>query len=183
MEDVLRADRIGSASIPRQCLFDSIEKILLNKDANHTASHLMARAREMAIGLAKDRGYVKEQNWQAIADCVLNMLLEAGVLLNAEGKSIPRRIGVYSTQVASVSKDFRQRSEAILVERIIQKLPDVTYHDCYSIGLALYQQGKTNPVSREDLLSRVDALLVYLDTDHRIHAEGIRLVPGPHPSA
>lgn len=178
MEDVLRAARIGSPSIPRQHIFDALEAILAGGDTKLTTSHLMARAREDAERAAKLAGYCKEQNWQAITDCVLNSMLEAGVLLGPGGNPIPRRIGVYSAVVEAVHKDFRQRSEAVMVERILKGLNDVTYNDCYSIGLALYQQGKANAVSREDLLRKVDSLLVQLESEGRAHADGMRLLSG-----
>jgi hypothetical protein len=174
-EDVLRKEKIGTSARLRNLLFAAVEGALA-KGGPIVTSDLMVASRKSAAETAKAGGY-DFAKWPQTTECFFRMLAKAGVLLGENDQPIPSAVGFYSAKVKMIHPEFRFRSEMLLVEKIVRGLSDPTVDDRYSIGLAIYRQGKDNAVDREELIRRVDDLLAALAREVRIEFEGDRIVP------
>lgn len=175
----LSKKRIGSPVQPRDFLYDALEQIVSSLEGRTIpVSELISQACSKAISDAAAAGYKRQQKWESISDCFQNMLLSAGVLVDAKGNPIFDRIGARSAAVAGMSPQLRDRCEALLVETIIREMGSVEYTDwhCYNLGLALYQRGGDNPTPRSWLVGRIDSLLKILEDEGRIEIDAERIM-------
>lgn len=176
MEAVLRAERIGSPPVPRKFIFDAVEEVL--STVNGTPQTLAALMREVcarAQKLASEVGYDREQKWSAICECVFRAMLQAQVLRTDAGP-IPAGIGSHSARPTGLAADFRDRTLALMAERVIQKIGGLKLTDAFLLGLMLFQQGKGNAVPREELLARIDQVLKLLLEENRIQVTEAGLI-------
>lgn len=168
MEMKLRERGIGSPVVPRKYLFDAVELIFAEITEPITSSQLIVLARKKAKDSANNAGYNRSQNWEAIGDCFLRMMLSAKVLIKPDGTPILNGIGAYSKPVVKVLPDFRDLCEAFLLEHIIHKIGDIALNDVFALGLALYQKGGDDPTPKEEIIERTDILLQLLFDAERI---------------
>jgi hypothetical protein len=163
IEDAWRRERISSPPAPRQFVFEAAEEYF-SDDAMGTIKSLTSVVTEVAKAAAtraERSGYDKPTNWPVVTECVFNAMVGAQVVLTADG-SVPCGIGQRSAHPTGLADDFRNRTLAFMVERIIQRWSKLEQSHLYPIGLALYQQGRANFVNHHELLARVDSILKVL---------------------
>jgi sulfur transfer complex TusBCD TusB component (DsrH family) len=106
-------------------------------------------------------------------------MLRAGVLLGVRGNRVIAGCAAQAARVTALAADFRDATEAFLLEFLITALADVTARDHIALAHALFRQFDPGiPVA--DLEDRVVGLLAKL-SDHVILGEdGIyRVYRGP----
>jgi hypothetical protein len=139
-----------------------------------TVSQLLREARIKAEQVATSEG-VKFDFWPSASDGVLENLVAAGALLDAQGTSIKPGPHARGTKVYGLQTDFEDCCEAYLLEYLITALGDVTWpRDRTAIAHALFKVGPSRKEVYE-LQERVDELLVRL-RDRVIEKEGGKLV-------
>lgn len=173
MEACLRKRGIGSPPAVRPLFFDAIQDIMSKKGTTPLSSaHLLRQSREQVAKQWTPSESGKTPNWEAISVCILNMLLASGALMGDDGP-LNEAIGGQSGNVVKLHAEFRDQSEAYLALYIIKKMGDVTTSDKTNIGLALFQRGGgKDKVPVEDLIDRVDTLLMMLQKAGKIDVEG-----------
>lgn len=146
----------------RDYVFQAAEE-LAGTGLNGTAPllhRLMRSCAERAQAEAACRGY-EYFNWDVGAKTTLGAMLQAGVLLTNGDAVIPSDITARGRPVVGLCPDFRDRTEAYLIEVLIRELGDVTVRDHMAIAHALFRQFDSS-VSMEDLEDRVTILLAHL---------------------
>lgn len=105
---------------------------------------------------------IEFQFWLPAADAILEMMLAAGVLIGADGKTaIPPSAHARAEQVSSIASDFVDKCEKFLLEYLISTKGNVTVRDRTAIAHALF---KVSPEKKQvfELPERVDELLMLL---------------------
>jgi hypothetical protein len=159
MVDSLRSEWLYSEKRPRDVLFNAIEQLLAERPPM-MVSQLAREATQLARQLSTAAGFEFE-NWDAVTKAVVKTLLMAGALVTPDGEVIPFDIAAQASVAAALREDYRDRSEAYLVEFLIRRLGDVTTNDHTALAHALFRQFDPQ-VRLEDLHDRVVVLLARL---------------------
>ena len=159
MVDMLRKEWIYSEKRPRDVLFNAIEQVIATRPPM-MVSQLAREAARLARQLSLESGFEFE-NWDAVSKAVVKMLLMARGLETPEGDVIPFDIAAQASLVGALREDYRDLSEAFLLEFLIRRLGDVTTKDHTALAHALFRQFDVR-VRLEDLEDRVIVLLARL---------------------
>jgi hypothetical protein len=169
MVSALKEHLLYSEKKPRDFLFDAIEAIITDAKAGGTPL-IVSRLIRDAADLAKEYAQPAQfdfRNWTTTAKAVVNAMLSAGVLCTPAGDGITSQ----AAEVSEISDDFRDRTEAFLLEFLIRKLGDVSLRDNTALTHALFRQFDTTiPVA--DLEDRVALLLARLADRIELSPEG-----------
>lgn len=114
-------------------------------------------------------------NWHTASRAVGNAMLGAGVLLDEGAMAIGTGIAARASRILALREDFRDRTEAYLVEFLLRKLGDVGIHDHVALAHALFRQFDPN-VPMGDMEDRVIMLLASLEGRIALDANGIYTV-------
>jgi hypothetical protein len=158
MVHCLRQELLYSEKRPRDMLFSAIEKTIA---AMPRGSLIVARLTRDAAALAREdaaRNGYEFASWDTTAKAVVKALLSSGSLLDPGGHPIPLDVSALATPVGSLSDEYRDRTEAFLLEVLLQRLGNVTVRDHTALAHALFRQFDRN-VPMEDLEDRVVILL------------------------
>ncbi len=160
MVDSLRREFVYSEKRARDFLFQEIEATLRNNRTRPIVSRLAreaaARARQRATEAAYDFS-----NWDTAGKATINAMLAAGALLSNNGSPIPLTVAAQATEVAGLTEDYRDTTEAYLLETLIRRLGNVSARDHTALAHALFRQfDRTVPI--DDLEDRVVMLLARL---------------------
>ena len=173
MVSALKEHLLYSEKKPRDFLFDAIEAIITDAKAGGTPL-IVSRLIRDAADLAKEYAQPAQfdfRNWTTTAKAVVNAMLGAGVLCTPAGEPIGYGITSQAAEVSEISDDFRDRTEAFLLEFLIRKLGDVSLRDNTALAHALFRQFDTTiPVA--DLEDRVALLLARLADRIELSPEG-----------
>ena len=159
MVDILRKEWIYSEKRPRDVLFNAIEQVLATRPPM-MVSQLAREAARLARQLSSESGFEFE-NWDAVSKAVVKMLLMARALETPEGDVITFDIAAQASLVGALREDYRDLSEAFLLEFLIRRLGDVTTKDHTALAHALFRQFDVR-IRLEDLEDRVVVLLARL---------------------
>jgi hypothetical protein len=159
MVDSLRKEWIYSEKRPRDVLFNAIEQVITTRPPM-MVSQLAREAARLARQLSSEAGFEFE-NWDVVTKAVMKTLLMARALETPDGDVIPFDITAQASVVGALCEDYRDRSEAFLLEFLIRRLGDVTTKDHTALAHALFRQFDAR-IRLEDLEDRVVVLLARL---------------------
>jgi len=173
MAACLRKELLYSEKRSRDALFQIIETILTEQE--QTGEHRIvsqltreAEARAQAMPAA-----AVSVRWDVASKTVIKAMIGAGVLLRPDGRPVPAGITALASPVARLCDGFRDRTEAFLLEVLIERLDDVTVRDHRALAHVLFRQFDPE-VPIGDLEDRVVILLARLAD--RVELQGDRYV-------
>ena len=176
MVDALRQEFVYSEKRARDILFGEIEAVLQQHGPSPIVSRLTREAAARGRQRAQQIGY-ELSNWETAAKTTIQAMLGAGVLLTRDGQSIPFTIAAQATEVVGLADNYRDITEAYLLEFLIRKLGDVTTRDHTALAHALFRQFDRN-IPMGDLEDRVAVLLARLSDRIRLAERGVYYVLG-----
>jgi hypothetical protein len=178
MINCLRDHFIYSEKRARDILFGSVEHILRGNGAGARRLILSRLTREAANNARREaqRLGFEFSNWDTVSRAVINAMLAAGVLLTDNGARIPAGIAALGTAIAGLNEDYRDRTEAYLLEFLIRNLGDVSTRDHRALAHALFRQFDRS-IPMEDLEDRVAILLATLAGRVTLRENGTYAVP------
>jgi len=159
MVECLRRELLYSEKRPRDLLFGAIDELIATRPAM-IVSQLTREAALLARKTAEESGFDFE-NWETTSKAVMRAMLMAETLLTVEGTTISPGITAQAALVGGVREEYRDLTEAFLLEFIIRRLDDVTTRDHTALAHALFRQFDPR-VSRDELEDRVVILLARL---------------------
>jgi hypothetical protein len=177
-EEELSKLRIGSMPETRLMVMDAVESTLNSCiEEKPTLATLFAKSALLAQSEATRNEYTTERNWPIAVKCIQRLMLGAGAILDEHGNPIRDTIGSASSHVFALAPDFRRECEAHMAHAIISRLGGIGFDDdLYYLGLVLYRRGKVKAVSPEDLKSRADELLSFMQSSVRIEMGDDRII-------
>lgn len=169
MADCLRRELLYSEKRARDTLFAIIEEMVREQEpdggyriVSRLTRDAAARARRAPIpGCESVR-------WDVAARTVVNAMLGAGVLRDPDNRVVMRGITAQATPVASIAPDFRDLTEAFLLETLIARLDDVTVRDHRALAHVMFRQFDPG-VPLSSLEDRLVLLLARLDGRVELH--------------
>lgn len=165
MSDCLRKAFLYSEKRPRDFIFNSIEVILAEHQADGNKhpvmlSRLARVAATEAAREASEQGFEFE-NWATSARAVVHAMLGAHVLLTYGGQEIAPGVTAHAARVLALKDEYRDDTEAFLLETVIRRLGDVTLRDHVALAHVLFRQfDRTIPI--DEMEDRVVVLLARL---------------------
>jgi hypothetical protein len=159
MIDSLRKEWLYSEKRPRDLLFTAIER-LIGERPPLMVSQLGREAALLARQLSTEAGFEFE-NWDAAARAVMKTLLMARALRTPDDRVIEFNIAAHAALVGGLRDDYRDATEAFLLQFLIGRLGDITTRDHTALAHALFRQFDAR-VPVEDLEDRVVILLARL---------------------
>jgi len=159
MIDALRKEWLYSEKRPRDLLFTAIER-LIGERPPMMVSQLGREAAGLARQLSADANFGFD-NWDAAARAVMKALLMARALRAPDNQVIEFNIAAHAALVGGLADDYRDATEAFLLQFLIGRLGDVTTRDHTALAHALFRQFDAR-VPIEDLEDRVVILLARL---------------------
>lgn len=165
MSDCLRKAFLYSEKRPRDFIFSAIEVILAEHQAaanKHPVmlSRLARLAAAEAARKAGEQGFEFE-NWPTAARAVVHAMLGARVLLTYGGQEIATGVTAHAARVLALKDEYRDDTEAFLLESVIRRLGDVTLRDHVALAHVLFRQfDRTIPI--DEMEDRVVVLLARL---------------------
>ena len=186
MVNCLRESFLYSEKRARDLLFAAIEEVVedcRNCGTPMILSRLTRDGTNKARLLAQAIGY-EFSNWDPASKAVTKAMLSAGVLLTPERTVIAAGIAAQASRIAALRENYRDLTEAYLIEFLIQKLGDVSVRDHRALAHALFRQFDPS-ISMEDFEDRVVILLatlanrvvLYEDGAYAIRRENAPLFP------
>jgi hypothetical protein len=163
MVNCLRDHLLYSEKRARDLMFLAIETIITESGISGTGLILSRLTRESICSarlLARTTGF-EFSNWDPAGKAVIQAMLGAEVLLTSDGSAVPKGILAQASVVARLREDFRDFTEAYLLEFLIEKLGDVCVRDHRALAHALFRQFDPN-ISMEEFEDRVVILLATL---------------------
>jgi hypothetical protein len=125
---------------------------------------MLARlARAAATQAAREAGKqgFEFENWATAARAVVHAKLGARVLLTYAGQEIAPGVTAHAARVLSLKDEYRDDTEAHLLETVIRRLGDVTLRDHVALAHTLFRQfDRSIPI--EEMEDRVVVLLARL---------------------
>lgn len=171
MIQCLRKNILYADKRSRDILFLAIEQVL---DANRGDGLMLSRLTREAAAFARPIGELAgiDVNWDMASKAVINAMLQSGVLMGADGTTVPVGVSALAAKVASLKAGYVDAVEAFLVEFLIRKLGDVTTRDHKALAHALFRQFDPN-VLLGDLEDRVVLLIATLADSVILSADGV----------
>lgn len=182
MVQCLRESFMYSEKRARDILFGTIEKLI--ETAGDSPFILCRLTRELASRAHQDAeaaGF-EFSNWDAAANAVVHAMLNAGVLLMHDGSPVPVGIAAQATMIVALKEDYRDLTEAYLLEFLIRKLGDVTTRDHRAVAHALFRQFDPS-ISMDDFEDRVAVLMATLADRVALNEAGAYAVRNEVPSS
>jgi hypothetical protein len=139
MVDCLREHFIYSEKRARDFLFAAVESLLETAAEPPILSRLTRSASVRARQDAAASGF-EFSNWDTASNAVIQAMLNAEVLLTHGDSTVPLGVAAQATPVVGLKQDYRDLTEAYLVEFLIRKLGDVTTRDHRAVAHALFRQ-------------------------------------------
>ena len=175
MSDCLRKALLYSEKRPRDFVFRAIESILAEHRTDElqplTLSRLARAAAARASGDAREQG-IEFENWATTARAVVHAMLGARVLLTHGGQAIAPSVTAHAARVISLKTEYRDDTEAYLLESVIRRLGDVSLSDHVALAHTLFRQfDRSIPV--EEMEDRVVVLLARLAGRVELRDDGI----------
>jgi hypothetical protein len=147
----------------RDLLFTATESIVNTSDNTSMPVIVAKLTRQAAISArqaAQLAGY-EFSNWDVASKALINAMIQAGVLLTNDGAPVPVGVTARASEVVGLREEYRDRTEAYMIEFLIRKLGDVTTRDHKALAHALFRQFDPS-VSMDDFEDRVVVLLARL---------------------
>jgi hypothetical protein len=173
MADCLRRELLYSEKPARDTLFSIIEAILAEQrqSGDHRiVSRLIRDAAERAEASPRAGDTTR---WRIASRTVVNAMVGAAALLDIDGRPVPAGIAAQGTPVASLAPEFRDLTEAFLVETLIARLDDITVRDHRALAHVMFRQFDPD-VPIASLEDRLAVLLARLAG--RVELQGTRYV-------
>ena len=173
MIKLLKEHLLYSEKKPRDFLFDAIESLIRDPRYSHSpliVARLIREASQRAREAAHAAGF-EFRTWNTTAVAVMNAMLGAGVLRTRAGEPISAGIKAHATEVLDICANFRDLTEAFLIEALIRRLGDVTTRDHIALAHALFRRFDTS-IPLSDLEDRVVLLLASLAGRIELTLEG-----------
>jgi len=167
----LKQSFMYSEKKPRDFVFRSVDSVL-NESAD---SIMLARlTREASARAQHDAGLVcfVFNNWEITAQAVMNAMLSAGVLLSPEGTPVAAGVTSQAALIAGLKPEFRNLTEAFLLEHIIRRVGDVGPRDHKALAHALFRQFDRS-ISMDDCEDRVAVLIATLVGSIELSSDGV----------
>jgi hypothetical protein len=163
MVNILRENFIYSEKRARDFVFLSLETGLRHSRDRGEPPLLAKLTRDAAVGarLAAEQAGYEFSTWDTTTKAVVNAMLGAGVLLAESGAPVRRDVRAQVTPIAGLKPQYRDLTEAYMLESLIRKLGDVRTRDHKALAHALFRQFDPN-ISVDDLEDRVMQLLASL---------------------
>lgn len=174
MVHCLREHLLYSEKRARDLLFSAIERIT-NDNLNSATALILSRLTREAIHSARLRAQetgFEFSNWDPAGKAVIHAMLGAEVLLTDDGCSVPHGIAARATRIAALKQDFRDLTEAYLIEFLIRNMSDVCVRDHRALAHALFRQFDPS-ISMEDFEDRVVILLATLSSRVVLREDGV----------
>jgi hypothetical protein len=164
MINCLRDRFLYSEKRARDIVFRSLDDILLGSRTGSRHLIVSRLIREAATNARREAERIgfEFSNWDTVSRAVINAMLAAGVLLTDNDARIPAGIAALGTAIVGLKDDYRDRTEAYLLEFLIRNLGDVSTRDHRALAHALFRQFDRS-IPMEDLEDRVAILLATLD--------------------
>ncbi len=156
--DCLRKELLYSEKRPRDLLFAAVEQLVAERPIMVSQLTREAAAAARAMSLRSDLEF---QNWETASKAVVKAMLMADALLTPDGERIPFGITAQAAMAGALCENYRDVTEAMLLDFLIRSLGDVTTRDHMALAHALFRQFDSR-ISREDLEDRVLILLASL---------------------
>jgi hypothetical protein len=161
MRECLKGELLYSEKRPRDMLFTAIEQIVGERRHDPMILSRLTRESSTRARAAAEGAGFEFRHWDTAAKAVVNAMLRAGTLLSSDGAAIQPGIAAHATGVADLRSDYQDRTEAFLLECLIERLGDVTTRDHTALAHALFRQFDPG-VPMEDLEDRVVILAAQL---------------------
>jgi len=174
MAACLRKELLYSEKRPRDVLFQVIDEILTEQERTGEHRIVSQLTREAATRASRRTPPGTDAvRWDVVSKTVVKAMIGAGVLLQPDGRRVPSGITAQATRAARLKPDYRDLTEAYLLQVLIERLDDVTVRDHRALAHVLFRQFDPE-VRIEDLEDRVVILLARL-ADH-VELRGDRYV-------
>ncbi len=158
MIERLRREYLYTEKRVRDRLFAAIESALAKSATPPLLSRLVRDAANQARREA-NRDAFAFSNWEIAARAVSNAMLGARAFLTENGVILEPGVRAQATTVVALKPDFRDLTEAFLLEFLIARFGDIGTRDHQALAHALFRQFG---VSLADLENRVATLLASL---------------------
>ncbi|MFN0103705.1 MAG: hypothetical protein ACKV2U_16660 [Bryobacteraceae bacterium] len=172
--ECLRGGVLYSEKRARDLLFQAIEEYFYSGAPPVMLARLARQSATAARSAAQELEY-SFSNWDPAARAVVNAMLFAGALLSADGTPIPPGLRAQASLVSGLRTGHRDRTEAYLLEFVIERLGDLSIRDHKALAHALFRQFD-EAISMEDMEDRVVLLLATLDGRVRLRGDGMYVV-------
>jgi hypothetical protein len=171
MADCLRKELLYSEKRARDVIFKTTADILREQEQTGECRTLSQLTREAAA--RSGRNNPADGRWDVASRTVMKAMLGAGVLLGLDGRPVACGVAAQATPVASLADQFEDRTEAFLLETLIERLDNVTERDHRALAHVLFRQFDPD-VPLESLEDRLMLLLAQLAD--RVELRGDRYV-------
>ena len=161
MVNCLRHELLYSEKRARDILFSVIEHLLSDRTDEPMIVARLTREVARRARLEGERAGYEFANWDNAAKAVVKAMLSSGSLLAPDGEPIVFGVTAHATPVGRLAEDYQDRTEAYLLEFLLERLGDVTVRDHTALAHALFRQFDPN-VPVQDLEDRVAILLARL---------------------
>jgi hypothetical protein len=164
-------------------VFCSIEMILAEQQSEETKppvmlSRLVRAAATQAAREAGEQGFEFE-NWATAARAVVHAMLGARVFLTHGGREITPGVAAHAARVIALKDEYRDDTEAYLLETLIRRLGDVTLRDHVALAHALFRQfDRSIPI--DEMEDRVVVLLARLSGRVELRDDGTYEIRSHH---
>jgi hypothetical protein len=173
MVHCLRSEHLYSEKRARDLLFTAIEGVLSDRSDTALIVARLTREATSRARLDAEHGGFDFSNWTMAGRAVTNALLSSGSLLNPDGCPIAPGVAANAAVLGRLRADFRDHSEAYLLEFLLRRLGDVTLRDHTALAHALFRQFDPS-IPMHDFEDRVAILAARLAG--RIGLDGERYV-------
>jgi hypothetical protein len=171
MIERLRRESLYAEKRVRDRVFAALETALAKSPTPPLLSRLVRDAANQARREA-NRDAFASSNWEIAARAVGSAMLGARAFLTENGAPLEPGVRAQATTVGGLQPDFRDRTEAFLLEFLIARLGNISTRDHVALGLALFRQLDVR-VPLADLENRIATLLASLHGRITLRDDGI----------
>lgn len=173
MADCLRKELLYSEKRARDVIFKVVAEILKEQEQTGECRTLSQLTREAAQRASQAPHASDGTRWDVASRTVLKAMLGAGVLLGRDHRPVRCGIAAQATPVSALADQFEDRTEAFLLETLIERMEDVTERDHRALAHVLFRQFDPD-ISLESLEDRLVMLLARLAD--RVELRGDRYI-------
>jgi hypothetical protein len=174
MVECLRREWLYSEKRARDFVFTAVDGVI-QEQSPAMLSHLARETARTARRLAEDAG-VPFDHWNTVTKAVIKSMVLAQSLLAADDTPIALDVGTQAATVGGLRPDYRDATEAYLIEFLIGRMGNVTPRDHTALAHALFRQFDPN-ISRDSLEDRVVILLARLSDRVVLSGDAYQLLP------
>ena len=173
MIERLRRESLYTEKRVRDRLFDALETALTKSPTPPLLSRLVRDAANQARREGnRDAFALSNSKWEIAARAVGNSILGARAFLTEDGVTLEPGVRAHATPVGALKPDFRDRSEAFLLEFLIARFGNIGTRDHVALAHTLFRQFDARvPVAA--LEDRIRTLLASLDGRITLREDGI----------